>query len=154
MSAEDPRGPAVLCWDASDAAERAFAHAGGILGKDHPAVVIFVHVPTESARGVFGGFSGPDAPIMGVADAENLLERGVQAATAAGFAASGLRVAAQGKTSQAIITTADEQDAPLIVMGQKQRSGLGTLLLGSVARDVLDAVHRPVLLVGPTGPEA
>jgi nucleotide-binding universal stress UspA family protein len=41
---------------------------------------------------------------------------------------------------------------PLIVMGQRQRSAIGTVLLGSVARDVLGSHHRPVLLVGPGAP--
>jgi nucleotide-binding universal stress UspA family protein len=42
----------------------------------------------------------------------------------------------------------------LIVIGQRQRSAVGTSLLGSVAREVLDSVHRPVLLVGPSTPGA
>jgi len=44
---------------------------------------------------------------------------------------------------------AEEHDAPLIVMGQRRRSAFGTLVLGSVARELPGAAHRPVLLVGP-----
>jgi nucleotide-binding universal stress UspA family protein len=34
-----------------------------------------------------------------------------------------------------------------IAMGQRGRSGLKTALLGSVSRDVVNAYHRPVILV-------
>jgi nucleotide-binding universal stress UspA family protein len=152
MSAEDPQGPALLCWDGSEGAALAIKHAAQILGQGHAGVVLFAHVPTEAARGVLGGLSGPDAPIMGPTDAEMLLEDGVRAAREAGLEATGLLVPADRKTSEIIAATAEEQDAPLIVMGQRQRSALGTLLLGSVARDVLGSYHRPVMLVGTGSP--
>jgi len=149
MANDDTRGPALLCWDGSDGALRAIQSAASVLGQGHRAIVFFAHVPTESARGVLGGLSGPDAPIMGIGDAEDLLERGVTAARDAGFEADGLRIAAEGKTSEIIGETAAEHDALLIVMGQRKRSALGTLVLGSVAREVLSADHRPVMLIGP-----
>jgi nucleotide-binding universal stress UspA family protein len=43
--------------------------------------------------------------------------------------------------------SADELDAPAIVMGQRGMSGLKRALLGSVSRDVVNAYHRPVVLV-------
>jgi hypothetical protein len=64
-------------------------HAARLIGPGHPAVVLFAHVPTESARGLLGGLSGRDAAIMGIADAEELLERGVGIAAASGFEATG-----------------------------------------------------------------
>jgi nucleotide-binding universal stress UspA family protein len=153
MSAEDPAGPAVLCWDGSASAARAIRQAAKILGAGHRAVVFFAHVPTESSRGLLAGPSGPDAPIMGVTDAEGLLEQGVRAARDAGFDASGMLVHAERKTAALIIETADEQDAPVIVMGQRGRSAIGVALLGSVARDVINGFHRPVLVVGPADSE-
>lgn len=152
MTTENSNGPALLCWDNSDGAARAIEHAGRILGDGHPAIVLFAHVPTESARGILGGLSGPDAPIMGVTDAEDVLERGVGAARGAGFDATGLLIAAERKTAEIITSTADERDALVIVMGQRKRSGIGKLLLGSVAREVLDSEHRPVLMVSPGEP--
>ncbi|MBV8710978.1 MAG: universal stress protein [Solirubrobacterales bacterium] len=155
MPAPDSSRSALLCWDGSDGAVSAMQHAARILGAGHDAVVLFAHVPTESARGVLAGFSGPDAPIMGISDAEDLLERGVEVAREAGFNATGLRIVAERKTSEIVVAVAEERDAVLIVMGQRQRSPLGTLLLGSVARDVLSSNHRPVMLVGPgsSGPQ-
>jgi nucleotide-binding universal stress UspA family protein len=147
-----PNGPALLCWDGSEGAASAIQHAGEILGPGHEAIVLFAHVPTEAARGVLAGFSGPDAPIMPIVDADDLLERGVGVAREAGLDAMPLRVAAERRTSEVIANVADEHDVRLIVMGQRERSALGTLLLGSVAREVLNSHHRPVLLVGPGSP--
>lgn len=149
MSFENPKGPALLCWDGSDGAALAIQHAARLVGRGHAAVVLFAHVPTESARGLLGGASGPDAAVMGVSDAEELLERGVEIAVTAGFQATGLRVEADRKTAEIVAALADEQDASLIVMGQRPRSALGRLVLGSVSRQVLESFHRPVLLVGP-----
>jgi universal stress protein family protein len=38
-------------------------------------------------------------------------------------------------------------DAPAIVMGQRGLSGLKSALLGSVSREVVNAYHRPVVVV-------
>ena len=149
MTSETSNGSMILCWDGSDGAEQAIQHAARLADAGHPAIVMFAFVPTESARGVLGGLSGPDAPIMSRPEAEELLERGVQVARAAGFEAEPLLVNAERKISRIIVNLAEENDAPLIVMGQRKRSGVGTLILGSVAREVLGSQHRPVLLVGP-----
>jgi nucleotide-binding universal stress UspA family protein len=151
MSAE---GPALLCWDGSSSAGRAIEHAARILGPGRRAIVLLAHVPTESHRGVLAGLSGPDAPIIGLADAEDMLEEGVRVAREAGFEAAGLRVEAERKTGEIIVATAEEQDVALIVMGQRGRSGLKAALLGSVARDVLESYGGPVLLVGATHSES
>ncbi len=144
--------PVLICWDGSEGAARAIGGAAAIVGAARRATVLFAHVPTESARGILGGFSAPDAPIMGPADAEVLLEEGVRVAREAGFAASGLPVIAERKTAEIIASTAEAEGSLLITMGQRERSGIGTLILGSVARGVLENDHRPVLLAGPSRP--
>ncbi len=99
---------------------------------------------------MLAGPSGPDAPVVGPADAEDMLEEGVRIAGQAGFDASGQRIAADRRTAEIIIAAAHEHDASLIVMGQRGRSGLKAALLGlgSVAQGVLSAYGGPVLLVG------
>jgi nucleotide-binding universal stress UspA family protein len=150
MPGDDGGRPVLLCWDGSDSAASAIAHAAQILGPGHSAIVLFVHIPTEEHRGVLAGTSGPDAPVLALADAQDALEKGVRVAAQAGFAASGQRVAADRKTAEIIIATAREHDALLIVMGQRGRSGLKAALLGlgSVAQGVLSSYGGPVLLVG------
>jgi nucleotide-binding universal stress UspA family protein len=150
MSAEPSQGPVLLCWDGSPSAASAIAHAAQILGPGRRAIVLFAHVPTEEHRGVLAGPSGPDAPIVGPADAEDILEQGERVAREAGFEASGQRIAADRKTAEIIIATAEEHAVPSIVMGQRGRSGLKAALLGlgSVAQGVLGSYDGPVLLVG------
>ncbi|MGN6872663.1 MAG: universal stress protein [Solirubrobacteraceae bacterium] len=149
--ARDDR-PVLICWDGSEGAARAIHDAASIVGGGRRATVLFAHVPTESARGILGGFSAPDAPIMGHADAEMLLEQGVRVAREAGFEADALPVVAERKASEIIASTADAEGSLLITMGQRERSAIGTLVLGSVARGVLETDHRPVLLAGPSRP--
>lgn len=145
MTAEDPHGPAIFCYDGSEGAARAIRLAHGILRDRHPAVVLFVHTPTERSMGGLG--RGPDAPILGPADAEDVLERGVALAREAGFEAEGLRVEADRKTASIIAELAEQRDADVIVLGQRGRSGIASAVLGSVSRDVINAFQRPVLVV-------
>jgi nucleotide-binding universal stress UspA family protein len=57
-----------------------------------------------------------------------------------------------GQAAAEIIAVADEADADLVVLGCRGRSSLGSVLLGSVARDVVLASSASVLTVrGPTG---
>jgi nucleotide-binding universal stress UspA family protein len=151
MARDAPEGPVLLCWDGSASAGSAIQHAARIVGGNgRHAVVLFAHVPTEAHSGVLAGTSGPDAPIVGPADAEAMLEQGVHVAVQAGFDAEGELVAADRKTAEIIVAVANERDAPLIVMGQRGRSGLkaALLCLGSVAQGVLKSYDGPVLLVG------
>jgi nucleotide-binding universal stress UspA family protein len=150
MTADDSQRPVLLCWDGSSSAASAIAHAARILGAGRPAIVLFAHVPTEKHRGVLAGTSGPDAPILGIADAKDMLEEGVRVARQVGFDASGNRVVAERKTAEIIVDAAEEHDALLIVMGQRGRSGLKAALLGlgSVAQAVLSSYGGPVMLVG------
>jgi nucleotide-binding universal stress UspA family protein len=99
---------------------------------------------------VFAGTSGPDALVIGLADAQDMLEEGVRVAREAGFDATGERIEADRKTAEIIVATAQEHDASLIVMGQRGRSGLKAALLGlgSVAQGVLGSYDGPVMLVG------
>jgi nucleotide-binding universal stress UspA family protein len=158
MSADGSEGPVLLCWDGSASAASAILHAARIVGDGRPAIVLFAHVPTEEHRGVLAGTSGPDAPIVGSSDAEVVLNEGVGLAKKAGFDATGELVVADRKTAEIIVATAKEQGSPLIVMGQRGRSGLKAALLGlgSVAQEVLKSFDGPVMLVGrdAAGPES
>lgn len=57
-----------------------------------------------------------------------------------------------GSPSQEIVTLAAEQSVDLIVVGTHGRTGVKGLVMGSVARSVLRAAHRPVLIMeAPSG---
>lgn len=150
MSSDNSDGPLILCWDGSEAAGRAITYAARLFGPGRRAIVLLAYVPTEKS-GMLPGFSKSDAPIMGPSDAEDALERGVAVAREAGLEPEAELMVAESKTAAIIVRLAEERESPLIVMGQRKRTGLG-LLLGSVAREVLSLQHRPVMLVGPQAP--
>ena len=110
---------------------------------------MYVYKPTERSLGVAQAMTGGtiDAPVSGEQDARAVLDAGVEAAREAGFDVDPLLVEADRRVAQVITATAEDLDAPAIVMGQRGRSGLKSALLGSVSRDVVNAYHRPVILV-------
>jgi nucleotide-binding universal stress UspA family protein len=149
MSIEEPQGPFVLCFDGSPASERAIRVAPVLVGRGRAARVLYAYKPTERSLGVAQAVTGGriDAPVSGEADAHDVVEAGVAIAREAGFEAEALLVEADRKTAELIAATAEELDAPAIVMGQRGMSGLKSALLGSVSREVVDAYHRPVVIV-------
>jgi nucleotide-binding universal stress UspA family protein len=68
---------------------------------------------------------------------QRLLDQGLSAGT----------LARQGQPAETILQLADEVQAYAVVMATHGRGGLGRLLLGSVARKVLEQAVVPVLLV-------
>jgi nucleotide-binding universal stress UspA family protein len=148
MTPEDPRGPLVLCYDGSEAAERAIRVAPALVG-GRQARVLYVYKATEKSLGVAQALTGGriDAPVSGEPDASYVVDAGVRIAREAGFEAEPLFIAADKAVGEHIAETAEELDAPGIVMGQRGMSGLKSALLGSVSRDVVNAKHRPVVVV-------
>ena len=149
MSVEDPRGPLVLCYDGSAAAEHAIRIAPILVGRGRTARVLYAYKPTERSLGVAQGITGGriDAPVLGEADAHQIVDRGVAIARDAGFEAEPLLKVADRRTAALVAETAEELDAPAIVLGTRGLSGLKSAVLGSVAREVVNAYHRPVVLV-------
>jgi nucleotide-binding universal stress UspA family protein len=149
MSVEDPRGPLILCYDGSDAAERAIRIAPVLVGRGRAARVLYAYKPTERSLGVAQAITGGriDAPVHGEADAHDIVDRGVAIARDAGFEVEPLLLEADRRTATLVAETAEELDAPAIVMGTRGLSGLKGVVLGSVAREVVNAYHRPVVLV-------
>jgi universal stress protein E len=57
----------------------------------------------------------------------------------------------RGKPADRIADLADDLDVDVLVMGTVGRSGLGGILIGNTAEDVLARVERPVLAIKPQG---
>jgi nucleotide-binding universal stress UspA family protein len=149
MSLEDPRGPLVLCYDGSEGAERAIRIAPVLVGRARAARVLYAYKPTERSLGVAQAAAGGriDAPVLSEPEAHEIVDRGVALARDAGFEAEPLLLVADRTTAEIVADQAEQLDAPAIVMGTRGLSGLKSALLGSVARDVVNAYHRPVVLV-------
>jgi nucleotide-binding universal stress UspA family protein len=149
MSAAEPTGPFVLCFDGSEAAERAIRVAPVVVGRGRPARVLYAYKPTERSLGVAQALTGGgiDAPVSSEPDAHDVVEAGVAIAIESGFDAQALLIEADQPTAELIAAAAEELDAPAIVMGQRGLSGLKSAVLGSVSRDVANGSDRPIVLV-------
>lgn len=149
MTVEDPQGPLILCYDGSPAAERAIRVAPVLVGRGRAARVLYAYKPTERSLGVAQGIVGGriDAPVHGEAEAHDVVNRGVAIARDAGFEAEPLLKVADRRTATLVAETAEELDAPAIVLGTRGHSGLKSAVLGSVAREVVNGYRRPVVLV-------
>lgn len=60
----------------------------------------------------------------------------------------------EGRVADAVSSLAKEKESDLIVVGSHGRSGVGKLVLGSVAEEVFRESTCPVLVVGPCVPPA
>lgn len=78
--------------------------------------------------------------------AKGILADATKLAAASGGTITGIHVA-NSTPADGIIHAAKEQNADLIVMGSHGRRGLGRLLLGSQASEVLAHAEVPVLIV-------
>jgi nucleotide-binding universal stress UspA family protein len=143
----DGTGPLLFVYDGSDLAKAVIHEAGRQLPADRDAIVVTVW------RVFNVGFIA-DPPIeFDAACSEDVKNAATQtAATGAALArAEGFRTrarAVQGTPAwKAIVDTANDSDASLIVVGAHRREGPAGKLTGSVARDVAAHSVRPVLIV-------
>jgi nucleotide-binding universal stress UspA family protein len=149
MTTEAPTGPLLLCYDGSQAAQAAIRAASTLLGTGRPSRLLYIYKPMERSLGVAQGLTGGkiNAPVSGETEAAETVDAGLKIAREAGFDVEPILVAADRETADIIISTAEELDAPAIVMGQRGRSAIKSAILGSVSRDVVNSYHRPVILV-------
>ena len=149
-----PRGPVLFAYDGSDLAKLAIDEAGRQLTPGRDALVVVVWQPFEV------GFVTTSGPHFDAADishvreaAEQTAAEGASLAEAVGFNAHGAQ-AENSPTWKGIVKIADEQDASLIVLGSHGHSGLGSVLIGSVAQAVAAHSRRSVLIIHRGDPPA
>jgi nucleotide-binding universal stress UspA family protein len=148
----EPSGPIILCYDGSDDAADAIKAAAPLFA-GRPAVVTsfwqpFAQVAKRFAVSLLEVVQ--EAPTVNAREAElaqQLADEGAAIANAAGLHAEGRAIEVSEPIDEAIIAYAEEVDAPLIVLGSRGRSGIGSMLLGDVAHDVAQRATRMVLIV-------
>jgi nucleotide-binding universal stress UspA family protein len=161
----------LLCFDGSEPARQAIERAGQVLG-ERSAIVLTVWESVGSAilRRTPTGASDLAREAREVSEevveeldsrtAANALAtatEGAELASAAGFDARPLAPRAIARAVErdsatvwrAVLAAADEADAELIVLGSRGRSGVASMLLGSVSYGVVHNSTRPVLIVPP-----
>ena len=165
------RGPVLLCYDGSDFAKRAIERAGQIVGGGDAIVLtvweslgsaILRNLPSDAtelgreARGI--GEDVVDEFDTSTAEAARATAaEGTGLATAAGFDARPLSRRAVARAAErtaitvwrTILELAEEEAAELIVLGSRGRSGIKSMVLGSVSYGVLHNSERPLLIVPP-----
>ena len=159
----------LLCYDGSEFARAAIEHAATVL-KERDAVVLTVWESLGSTllRSAFPGrgelardlreISGEVLDELDKGTGERALAtaaEGAEIAAAAGFDARAVgRRAVAGPAErdevtvwQEILAAAEEEQAEAIVLGSRGRSGLRSMVLGSVSYGVVHHSSRPVLVV-------
>jgi nucleotide-binding universal stress UspA family protein len=140
-------GPVLFAYDGSDLAGHAITEAGRQLWAGRDALVLTIWEPFNVGFLPVGG-TGFDAagPDEVKAAAEKTAAYGASLAEAAGFRAKTLTAEA-APTWKGIIDAADSRNASLIVLGSHGRSGVTSLVVGSVASAVAAHSRRSVLIV-------
>jgi nucleotide-binding universal stress UspA family protein len=145
-------GPVVFAYDGSELAKLAIEEAGRLFGDtSREALVVTVWQPFDVGFIAPGGLKFDAQQIAEVRSAaERTAAAGASAAAAAGFRAQGLAIEGAPAWS-AIAGLAEERDARLIVLGSHGRSGVASVLVGSVASSVVAHSRRSVLVVHRRG---
>lgn len=143
----------VVGIDGSELATKALRHALALARES--GARLFAVTSTEPSVLI-----APGAEMMAIDTGEIIaeLEKAKATSAEATLAAADVLAKAEGVTlekvhvassiaADAILKTADHQGANLIVMGSHGRRGLGRLLLGSQAAEVLARATVPVLVV-------
>jgi nucleotide-binding universal stress UspA family protein len=138
--------PVLFAYDGSAQAKAAIRQAAEQLRNGRPAIVLTVWhalavVPFPTAVGLTS--EGLEESIE--QQARRVAEEGAELARSGGFDAE--PVAEQGDPVwQRIVDYAEERDAGIVVMGSHARTGIGLVLLGSVAAATARHTDLPVLI--------
>ena len=146
MTQRDDNGPVLFAYDGSEQAKAAIREAARQLGPDRHGVVLTVWQPLAAFPFVGAAIAGTAFEDDFAAEAMKVAVEGADLARAVGFDATPL-VDRGDPVWHSIVTAADEQQASLVVMGSHGRTGVGLVLLGSVAATVVRHTKRPVLIV-------
>lgn len=143
----------LIAIDGSELGDKALATGIELAKAQNGRITILTATDPVSTGIGSGGFGTIDAGNIiarleenYTAQAKALLNAARNKAEAAGLAVETLHMPRQ-RPADAILATAREKGSDIIVMGSHGRRGLGRLLLGSQAADVLSHASVPVLIV-------
>lgn len=152
----------LIPLDGSPLAESVLPHAVGIAKQFNSRVILLQVVPTlqDLVREAMPVTAEPSATVAqvsidmaseqhqaGVKGAHDYLQAMSRRLTEEGLTVETLIL--EGNPADRIVQCAKERDVSLIALSTHGRSGLGRLVFGSVADQVLREAHRPLLLIRP-----
>jgi nucleotide-binding universal stress UspA family protein len=141
------RGAVVFAYDGSELAKLAIGEAARQLTPGRDALVLTVWHPFDVGFVPASGVRFDAAQISEVREAaEQTAAEGASLAQRAGFDA-GATAAEATPAWKGIVKAAEEHDASLIVLGSHGRTGLASVLIGSVAEAVAAHSRRSVLII-------
>jgi nucleotide-binding universal stress UspA family protein len=144
-------GPVLFCFDGSDGSRGALRAAVELIERPADAVVLTVWETIETQMALAGAFAAGVAASAEVdADEESsagsVAKEGALRANEHGFKATAMTRQSLDGIAKAILDTADELSACLIVCGQRGRGPLRSALLGSVSHTLASHTRRPILI--------
>jgi nucleotide-binding universal stress UspA family protein len=156
------RGPLIIAFDGTPAAERAIRDAAALLGRRRAVVAVVwkAGLAFELRERPTATVGLPPAPIdvrtaaeideRNYESARNLARQGAGLARELGLEADPLVVAEDPETpiAETIVSLAKERDAQAVVVGPHRH---GPVLLGGVSRDVVRHAPCPVVVASRNG---
>lgn len=144
----------LICYDGSADAKSAIDQAGRLF-TGQTARVLTVWEPFEQVLMRSPGGLGPMAGLSDVEridasrakDAEAVAAEGAERASAMELSADSCARRQEGSVAHTILAEAKDSGARAIVMGTRGRTGLKSLLLGSVSHSVVQHADRAVVVV-------
>jgi nucleotide-binding universal stress UspA family protein len=159
MTATSGGGPVLFCFDGSEGSRAAMRVAGELVNRPADAVVLTVWETVATRLALSGAFAagnttgGIDLDAEEESFAKSVAEEGALRARDHGYDAAPMTKESFEGIAKAILETADELSARLIVCGQRGRGALTSALLGSVSHTLASHTHRPIL-IAPEHPAA
>lgn len=146
MAQDNDATPVLFAYDGSEYAKTAIREAARELRPGRDAIVLTVWQPFGSFP-VVASFPLPENLADPVAEeARKLAAEGASLAQQVGFNATSV-VDRGDPVWERVVAAADQYGASLIVLGSHGRSGVGAVLIGSVATAAAQHTDRSVLIV-------
>jgi nucleotide-binding universal stress UspA family protein len=143
-------GPVLFCFDGSEGSRAALRAAADLIDRPVDAVVLTVWETIATRLALAGAFAGTtgggDLDAEEESFARSVAQEGALRANEHGYKASPMAKESYEGIAKAILETAEDLSARLIVCGQRGRGVLRSTLLGSVSHALASHTRRPVLI--------